>query len=120
MTKGIELAKRAVEEAGRGYAALDIGPTGKLLRPVGDLGFEEAYRAFAAMVQAGVEAGAQLIVIETMSDTYEIKAALLAAKENSDLPVFATMTFDEQGKLLTGGETKRRFSCWKGLGRALA
>ena len=116
VTKGIELAKRAVEEAGRGYAALDIGPTGKLLRPVGDLGFEEAYRAFAAMVQAGVEAGAQLIVIETMSDTYEIKAALLAAKENSDLPVFATMTFDEQGKLLTGGEIEAAVFLLEGLG----
>ncbi|MDE7037557.1 MAG: homocysteine S-methyltransferase family protein, partial [Lachnospiraceae bacterium] len=66
------------------YAALDVGPTGKLLKPLGDLGFEEAYEAFREVMQYGEEAGADLIHIETMSDTYEVKAAVLAAKENTN------------------------------------
>ena len=78
--------------------ALDIGPTGKLLKPMGDLEFEEAYEAFGEVVRYGTEAGADLIHIETMSDTYELKAAVLAAKENTDLPVFVTTIFDERGK----------------------
>lgn len=114
--KGVEIAKRAVAIEGRGCVALDMGPTGKLLRPMGDLGFEEAYAAFAEMVQAGVKAGAELIVIETMSDTYEMKAAVLAAKEQSELPVIAMMTFDEQGKLLTGGDIEAVVCLLEGLG----
>ena len=86
------------------YAALDIGPTGKLLKPMGDLDFEDAYNAFKEVAIYGEKAGADLIHIETMSDTYEVKAAILAAKENTSLPVFATMIFDEKGKLLTGGD----------------
>ena len=73
--------------------ALDIGPSGQLLEPMGTLPFEEAVEAFARMVRAGVNAGADIIVIETMTDLYEAKAALLAAKENSDLPVLVTMSF---------------------------
>lgn len=95
-------AKAAVREEGRGYVSLDIGPLGKILAPLGDVAFEDAYDAFKEIVVAGVEAGADLITIETMSDTYEIKAALLAAKENSDLPVFVTAAFQEDGRLLTG------------------
>ena len=86
------------------YTALDIGPTGKLLSPFGDLDFEEAVSIFAQMVRAGAEAGADLILIETMSCTYEIKAAILAAKENSSLPVFVTFTPDSSGRLLTGAD----------------
>lgn len=97
------------------YAALDIGPTGKLLKPMGDLGFEEAYETFKEVVKYGEEAGADLIHIETMSDTYEVKAAVLAAKENTGLPVFATMIFDEKGKLLTGGDVASVVALLEGL-----
>ena len=97
------------------YAALDVGPTGRLLKPMGDLSFEEAYEAFAEVVRYGVEAGVDLIHIETMSDTYEVKAAVLAAKENSNLPVFATMVFDEKGKLLTGGDIPSAAALLEGL-----
>ena len=97
------------------YAGLDIGPTGKLLKPMGDLSFEDAYEAFKEVVQYGEEAGADLIHIETMSDTYEVKAAVLAAKENTKLPVFATMIFDEKGKLLTGGDIPSVVALLEGL-----
>lgn len=97
------------------YTALDVGPTGKLLKPMGDLGFEEAYEAFREVMKYGEEAGADLIHIETMSDTYEVKAAVLAAKENTNLPVFATMIFDEKGKLLTGGDVPCVVSLLEGL-----
>lgn len=97
------------------YAGLDIGPTGKLLKPMGDLEFEGAYEAFKEVMVYGEEAGADLIHIETMSDTYEVKAAVLAAKENTDLPVFATMIFDERGKLLTGGDIPSVVALLEGL-----
>ena len=102
--------------AGDGLVALDIGPTGKLLAPLGDLDFEEAVSVFAEMVQIGARAGADLVHIETMSDMYELKAAVLAAKENCDLPVFATATFDEKGKLLTGGSIACVVAMLEGLG----
>ncbi len=98
------------------YIALDIGPTGKLLRPLGDLGFEDAVSIFADQVRYGVKAGADLILIETMNDTYELKAAVLAAKENSDLPVFATTAYDSTGKLLTGCSPEAAVSLLEGLG----
>ena len=99
----------------RTYTALDVGPTGKLLKPMGDLEFEEAYEAFREVMKYGEEAGADLIHIETMSDTYEVKAAVLAAKENTELPVFATMIFDEKGKLLTGGDVPSVVALLEGL-----
>lgn len=117
---GVENAKEARRQAGADdgahYVALDMGPTGKLLKPMGYLGFEEAYETFAEVVRYGKEAGADLIHIETMSDTYEIKAAILAAKEESDLPVFATLIFDERGKLLTGGDVPSVVALLEGLG----
>ena len=88
------------------FTALDLGPTGKLLAPYGDLQFEEAVSLYAEIVRAGVKAGADLILVETMSDTYEAKAAILAAKENSSLPVFVTFTFDKDGKLLNGADVE--------------
>ena len=97
------------------YVALDVGPTGKLLKPMGDLDFEEAYAAYREVVQYGEAAGADLIHIETMSDTYELKAAVLAAKENSHLPVCATVIFDEKGKLLTGGDVASVVALLEGL-----
>ena len=95
--------------------ALDVGPTGKLLKPMGDLAFEDAYEAFKEVMIYGERAGAELIHIETMSDTYEVKAAVLAAKENTSLPVFATMIFDEKGKLLTGGDVPSVVALLEGL-----
>lgn len=97
------------------YVALDVGPTGKLLKPSGDLSFEDAYRTFAEMMEIGVRAGADLIHIETMSDTYEVKAAILAAKEVTELPVFVTMIFDEKGKLLTGADVATVVALLEGL-----
>lgn len=116
VTAGIENALQAVKTCGRGTVFLDIGPTGKLLRPLGDLDFEDAVSAFGEMIRVGTMAGAEAILIETMTDIYEAKAALLAAKENSDLPVFVTMTFDQDGKLLTGGDLTVAAAVLEGLG----
>lgn len=117
----VDNARRAVESAAartgrRGYVALDMGPTGKLLKPMGDLEFEDACSIFGEAARAGAEAGADCILIETMSDGYEMKAAVLGAKEHTDLPVFATMTFDEKGKLLTGGNAASAVALLEGLG----
>ena len=114
---GVSLAKQAVEACGRtAYVALDVGPTGKLLAPFGTLTFEDAYDAFAEQIEAGVQAGADLIAIETMTDLYETKAALLAAKEHSDLPVTVSYIFDETGKLLTGADIQTAFLLARSLG----
>lgn len=108
-------AKAGIRDGRDYYVALDIGPTGKLLKPLGGLSFEDAYEAFKEVVQYGEKAGADLIHIETMSDTYEVKAAVLAAKENTNLPVFATMIFDDKGKLLTGGDVPSVVALLEGL-----
>lgn len=99
-----------------GFVALDIGPTGKLLKPLGDLDFEEAVQLFGQVAAIGAREGADVILIETMSDSYEAKAAVLGAKENCDLPVFVTVTFDERGKLLTGGNPASVIAMLEGLG----
>ena len=113
----IRNAKKAIDESGKkAYVALDIGPTGKLLKPMGDLAFEDAYEVFKEVVEIGAREGADLVLIETMSDSYETKAAVLAAKENCDLPVFVTVTFDEKGKLLTGGSPASVAAMLEGLG----
>lgn len=112
-------ARKAVEDTEHDrhiYIALDIGPSGKLLKPIGTVTFDEMYEIFAQVVREGVKAGAELVLIETMSDSYEMKAAVLAAKENSDLPVFATAAFDEKKKLLTGGSPLSVVSMLEGLG----
>ena len=88
--------------AGTRYVAGDIGPIGALLRPLGTMSFDEAYLLFKEEVEAGVKAGVDLFIIETMTDLAETKAAVLAAKENSDLPIFATMTFEEDGRTFLG------------------
>lgn len=111
-----EGAYMGVRDGREVYAALDLGPTGKLLKPMGTLSFEEAYETYKEVVVYGAEAGADLIYIETMSDTYELKAAVLAAKENCELPVFATVTFDEKGKLLTGADIPSVIALLEGLG----
>lgn len=104
--KVILSAVDAAKKSGAEYVALDIGPCGALLEPIGSLSFEEAYDSFASQVKAGVQAGADLIIIETMSDLLEIKAAVLAAKENSDLPIIATMTFESDKKTFLGTDAK--------------
>ena len=108
----VENVKSVVEDA---IVALDVGPTGKLLKPMGDLEFEAAYDAFKEVMIYGEQAGVDLIHIETMSDTYEVKAAVLAAKENTSLPVFATLIFDDRGKLLTGGDVPSVVALLEGL-----
>lgn len=107
---GIELAKSVGKKV-----LLDIGPTGKLLKPMGELAFDDAIDIFAKTVIAGKD-DADAVLIETMSDTYEIKAAVLAAKENCDLPIIVTMIFDEKGRLLTGADIKTAVTMLESLG----
>ncbi|MBS6644803.1 MAG: homocysteine S-methyltransferase family protein [Clostridiaceae bacterium] len=121
VTAALANAKQAVKEAEaltgkKGSVALDLGPTGKLLEPLGDLPFEQAYELFRETVVCGARNGADLVLIETMSDGYEAKAAVLAAKENCDLPVFVSMVFDGNGKLLTGGDVAATVALLEGLG----
>lgn len=116
VTAAMDNAKQAVKEAGRGYIALDLGPTGQLLKPMGRLDFEEAVSVYREVAEIGAAQGADLILIETMSDTYELKAAVLAARETGGLPVFATVIFDEKGKMLTGGTPKAVIGLLEGLG----
>ncbi len=114
---GVRLARQALAQAGReGYVAMDIGPTGKLLQPLGDLSFAGAYDLFAEMARAGEMAGADFVLLETMSDLYELKAAVLAVKENTRLPIVATLIFDGKGKLLTGGDISAAVALLEGLG----
>jgi 5-methyltetrahydrofolate--homocysteine methyltransferase len=94
----------AREAAGDKLVAHDIGPIGQLMEPYGTLSFQDAYDAFKEQIVSGTAAGADLILIETMSDIYEAKAAILAAKENSHLPVICTMTFQADGRTLTGSD----------------
>jgi len=98
------------------FVALDIGPTGKMLKPYGDLDFEDAVAIFAETVKLGVKYGADLIVIETMNDSYETKAALLAAKENSSLPVFVSNAYGEDSKLMTGASPSAMVAMLEGMG----
>ena len=98
------------------FVALDIGPSGKLLKPLGDLDFEDAVSVFAKTVKLGVKYGADLIIIETMNDSYETKAALLAAKENSSLPVIVSNAYGEDGKLMTGATPSAMVAMLEGMG----
>ena len=112
-------ARRAATESKTAqpkWVALDIGPTGRMLAPYGDLGFEDAVEIFAKTVRLGVKYGADLIFIETMSDSYETRAALLAAKENSDLPIFVSCAFGEDGKLMTGANPTAMVAMLEGMG----
>ena len=103
ITKAIKIAKEAAEGK---LVALDVGPSGQLMEPMGGLTFDEAYALFKEQMIAAEKAGADLILCETFSDIYEAKAAILAAKENTDLPVLCTMTFQDDGRTLMGTDTK--------------
>lgn len=118
MAAAVANVRQAMQQAGveDAYVCADLGPSGKLLRPYGDLDFEDAVTLFAETVRAAVKAGADCILIETMSDLYEMKAAVLAAKENCDLPILASLIFDATGKLLTGGSPRAAVGLLEGLG----
>ena len=114
----IENAKRA-KELSTGtqekFIALDIGSMGKLLKPYGDFEFEAAVEVYAKTVRIGAAAGADLVYIETMNDSYDTKAALLAAKENCDLPVFVSNAYGEDGKLMTGASPAAMVAMLEGM-----
>lgn len=112
-------AKRARSESSSDkekFIALDIGPLGQLLAPFGSLSFEGAYNAFSEVVKLGCEAGVDAVVVETMTSTLEAKAATLAVKENSDLPLIVSFAFSENGKLLSGAECEAVVAMFEGLG----
>ena len=113
ITAGVKVAREA---AGDKLVALDIGPTGQIIEPTGTLSFESAYQLFKKQVIIGAKAGVDLILIETMSDLYEAKAAILAAKENSSLPIFCTMTFQENSRTLMGTDPRTMVFVLEGLG----
>lgn len=112
ITAGVKTAK----QSGACFVALDIGPIGELLEPMGILSFDEAYDIFAEQITAGKKAGADLIYIETMTDLLEAKAAVLAAKDNCDLPVFCTMSFEENMRTFTGCTISAMALTLEGLG----
>ena len=120
-----EIIKCAVENARKAqvkskgaekWIALDVGPTGRMLAPYGDLDFEEAVSVFAETVKLGVKYGVDLVFIETMNDSYETKAAVLATKENSSLPIFVSNAYGADGKLMTGADAKAMVAMLEGLG----
>lgn len=107
--QAVRLAKNAAQKAkalydGEKFVGLDIAPIGKLMEPVGDMSFDEAYELFKEQITAGVKAGADFIFFETFTDIYELKTAVLAAKENCSLPIFCSVTFQEDGRMLMGSE----------------
>ena len=113
----LDIAKEAVSlSSSDAYIAFDVGPTGRMLKPLGDLEFEDAVKIFAKNMCLADSLGADLILIETMSDLYETKAAVLAAKENSSLPIFVTCAFGQDGKLLTGASPEAVVAMLEALG----
>ena len=119
ISAAIRNAKRAIDlyEGNKEecFIAFDVGPLGKMLEPLGDMPFETTVEIFAESIKLGAKHGADLVIIETMTDSYETKAALLAAKESCDLPVFVTNAYDETGKLLTGASPKAMIALLEGL-----
>lgn len=113
---GINCAKKAVKDYQDKFIAFDLGPSGKLLKPLGNLDFEDAVELFAKNIRIAQKCGVDLIIIETMSDAYETKAAVIAAKENSDLPIFVTNVYDEQSKMMTGANPAAMIAMLESLG----
>ena len=114
ISAAVGIAKKACGD--KALVALDMGPIGQLLEPTGGLAFEEAYEIFKEQVVAAVNAGADIIACETMTDLYELKAAVLAAKENSDLPIITTMTFEQNMRTFTGCSVSAMALTMEGLG----
>lgn len=112
----VEAAVRIAKEAGAEYVALDIGPIGALIGDLGDISFKEAYNYFAELIEHGTKAGADILFFETMTDIYEVKAGILAAKDHSNLPIMASMTFEAMGRTLTGSDPLTVVSILEGLG----
>ena len=118
ISAAVKCAKSAAEEYSHikpRFVGLDVGPLGKMLKPLGDLDFEAAVEIFAKTVKIGAKCGVDLIMIETMNDALETKAAVLAAKENCDLPIFVTNVYDDSGKLMTGADPLAMVSMLEGL-----
>ena len=111
--QAVKLARQA---AGDRWVALDIGPIGQLMEPNGTLSFDDVYNTVARQVKAGAEAGADLVIIETVADIYEMKAAVLAVKENSSLPVMCTLTYGESGRTMMGTDPLTAVNILEGLG----
>lgn len=118
IVSAVNCAKNAVKDYDDGFVAFDIGPLGKFLEPIGDLPFETAVEVFAKNIRVAQRCGVDLVIIETFTDCYETKAAVLAAKENSDLPIFVTNVYDENGKMLTGASIEAMVAMLEGLGVA--
>ena len=116
ISAAINCTKNAVDGYDNSFIAFDIGPLGKFLEPIGDMPFDDAVEIFAQNVRVAKECGVDLIIIETMTDSYETKAAVLAAKENCDLPIFVTNVYDENGKTLTGATPEAMVAMLEGLG----
>lgn len=114
--KNADEARKASSGEQEKFIALDVGPTGKMLKPLGDLDFEDAVKIFAETIRLGVKYGVDLITIETMNDSYETKAAVLAAKENSDLPIIVTNAYGENGRLMTGANPAVMAAMLEGMG----
>ena len=119
ISAAVKNAKKAIElydgNKDECFVAFDVGPLGRMLEPLGDMPFERAVDIFSESIRIGAEKGADLVIIETMTDSYETKAALLAAKESCDLPVFVTNAYDETGKLLTGASPEAMVALLEGL-----
>ncbi|MGN1417841.1 MAG: homocysteine S-methyltransferase family protein [Acutalibacteraceae bacterium] len=119
ISAAIQNARKAIELFGKNkekcFVAFDMGPLGKMLKPLGDLDFEDAVEIFAKSVRIAQKCGADLVIVETMNDTYETKAAVLAVKENSSLPLFVTNAYDENARLMTGADPKAVIAMLEGL-----
>ncbi len=112
----MECARLAAKDCEDVFVAFDMGPCGRLLKPLGDMEFEDAVELFAKNIRVAKECGADIVLIETMNDSYETKAAVLAAKENCDLPIFVTNVYDESGKLMTGADAKAMIAMLESMG----
>jgi 5-methyltetrahydrofolate--homocysteine methyltransferase len=116
ISAGISCAQKSLEGFPDTFVAFDIGPLGRFLEPIGEISFDEAVEIFAKNIRVARDCGVDLIVIETMTDSYETKAAVIAAKENCDLPIFVTNVYDEKGKMLTGADPESMIAMLEGLG----
>ena len=118
ISQAVKLVRNAMGDDKKAYVALDLGPSGKVLKPIGDAEFEDIYDIYKEQAIAGEKAGADLVILETFTDLYELKAAVLAVKENTNLPIFATMSFEENGRTFFGTSLESMVLTLEGLGVA--